>query len=161
MSRTFTIALFSATMVVAACKNADKPAGDPAARAAAVADKPTPVTVAAKATGSAAPAADPGKNSELETRGIALMQQIADLFAADGKDCEKLGADVKAFVAKHRPLLVELTTMEKAQSPAERTAFDARNHAVQEAVAEKMSPAMTACREHPSLIAAMKDFPGD
>jgi hypothetical protein len=150
MPRTLTIALFTATMVVAAC---NKPAGEPVATPG-----PPAGPVAATPARSAVAA---GKNTELETRGLALMHQMAELFAADAKDCDKLAVDVQAFIAQHRPLLVELTTLEKAQSPAERKAFEVRNQAAKDAVADKMGPAMAACREHPSLVAAMRDFPGD
>jgi hypothetical protein len=160
MLRTFTIALFSATMMAAACKNADKPATM----------APEATTKAAASTKPADPAAKPadpvaasasGTNSELETKGVAMMQRMADMFAADAQDCEKLATDVKGFIAQNKELLGQLMAMEKKQSEQERTAFEARNKAAQAAMMQKMTPAMNACRDNKSLEAAMKEFPTD
>jgi len=178
MLRTFKIALFSATMMAAACKKADKPAtatteatakaadparpadpmvkpGDPSAKSAEPAA--TPADPASQA-GSAAPAGA-GTNSELENKAIAMMQQMADVFAADGKDCEKLATDIKAFIAKNKDLLAQLVAMEKKQSEPERRAFETRNRIAQESMMQKMTPAVDACHDNKSLEAAMKEFP--
>lgn len=183
MLRTLQIALCSATMMVAACKKSDKPVpavsettkpADPAKPAdspASAAAKPADPVAGASAGSGAGPAtmarpADSapvptGTNSALETRGIAMMEKMADMFAADGKDCDKLAADIKGFIAQNKALLSELTTMEKQQSPQQREAFAARNKAVEQSVMQKMTPAMTACRDNKSVEAAMKEFPTD
>jgi hypothetical protein len=170
MLRTFKIALFSATMLVAACKKSDKPAetkpadttkaGDPS-KPADPAAKPDPAKPADPAAKPAEPAAATGTNSELETKGIAMMQKMADVFAADEKDCEKLATDIKAFAAENKALFTELTAMEKKQSEQEKAAFEARNKGVQEAVMKKMGPTMTACGSNANVQAAMKEFPAD
>jgi hypothetical protein len=182
MLRTLQIALCSATMMVAACKKSDKPAptapetakADPAKPAdppAPAAGKPADpasgasmgsnasVTAMAK-PGNAAPVPT-GTNSELENKGIAMMLKMADMFATDGKDCDKLATDIKDFIGKNKPLLSELTAMEKKESPQQREAFAARTKAVEESVMQKMTPAMTACRDNKNVEAAMKEFPTD
>ncbi len=175
MVRSIKIALFSATMLVAACKKADKPAdtkpeettkaadpakpADPAAKPTAVAASTDPAAVA-PADPAVAPAAA-GSNSPLEIKGLAMMQKMADLFVSDEKDCEKLAVDLKAFVASNRPLLSELTALEKKQTDADRAAFEARNKEVQDAVEAKMNPAVTKCSENKNVQAAMKEFPTD
>jgi hypothetical protein len=181
MLRTLQIALCSATMMVAACKKADKPAptapemakadpAKPAVPSAPAADKPADKPAdptAAAGSGStmtkpdnAAPVPT-GTNTELENKGIAMMLKMADMFAADGKDCDKLATDIKDFIGKNKPLLSELTAMEKKQSPQEREGFAARNKAIEQTVMQKMTPAMTACRDNKNVEAAMKEFPTD
>ena len=157
MLRTFRIATLSAALTVtaAACKT-DKPAqSKPAASAEASKPAAKPSAVPELAAGKAT------SNSELETKGIAMMQRLADVFAADAKDCDKLAADIKAFVAENKPLLAQLAAMDQQQSDEQREAFTARNAEAQAAVAAKMQGAMTACASNPSVLAAMKDFPGD
>jgi uncharacterized lipoprotein YajG len=171
MLRTLKIALFSATVLAAGCKKSDKPAtmtpeattkpADPAAKPADPAAKPADPAAKPADPPAATPPAATGTNSELETKGIAMMQRMATMFATDGKDCEKLATDVKAFIAQNKELLGQLMAMEKAQTEQQRAAFEARNKAVQEDMLAKMTPAVTACRDNKSLEAAMKEFPTD
>jgi len=179
MFRMLKIAVFSASMMVAACKKDDKPAetkpatpvtasdpakpADPAAKPADPAAKPAdpaPVDPATPAAKPAEPAAS-GKNSELEVKGVAMMQRMGDLFAANAKDCDKLALGIKAFIADNKPLLAELAALEKSQSDAEKKAFEARNMAAQEEVMKKMDPAVKACGDNANVQAAMKEFPAD
>ena len=171
MFRMLKIALFSATMMVAACKKADpaqtKPAeatkvdpAKPVDPAVKPADPAHPVDPAAKPADPAKPATG-GQNAELENKGIAMMQQMGDLFAANTKDCDKLADGIKTFVAQNKPLLEQLAALEKAQSDTEKKAFEARNMGAQEQVMKKMDPAVKACGENPKVQAAMKEFPTD
>ena len=142
MLRTLAFAV-SLTMLFA-CAKADQPG--PA--------KPAPATPAA-------PASPAGGNSELENKGIAMMQRMGDLFAADAADCEKLAVDIKAFIVQNRELIGKLNELERSQSDQEKQAFETRNKPVQDAVVAKMDPAMEKCGQNPSVQAAMKDFPSD
>ena len=168
MFRTLKIALFSATVMVAACKKAD-PAETKPAEATKVETKVDPAKPADPAVKPADPAAKPadpaakpaapGQNTELENKGIAMMQQMGDLFAANAKDCDKLADGIKAFIAQNKPLLADLAALEKSQGEAEKKAFEARNMGTQEEVMKKMDPAVKACGENPKVQAAMKEFP--
>jgi len=149
MRRTLTLAL-SVTML-AACSPASQPA--PAKPAAA------PAAPAPAAT--AAPAATVEGNNELENKGVAMMQRMGEMFAADASDCEKLAVDIKAFVVQNRELLIKLTELERSQSDQEKAAFEARNKPAQDAVVAKMDPAMAKCADNPRVQAAMRDFPAD
>ena len=100
-------------------------------------------------------------NSELENKGVAMMQQMADMFAADAKDCDKLATDIKAFVVQHKELLGQLTELERSQSDQEKAAFEARNKQVQDQLSQKMDPTMAACGENPQVQAALKEFPSE
>ncbi|MEO7733566.1 MAG: hypothetical protein ABIY55_21565 [Kofleriaceae bacterium] len=166
MFRMLKIALFSATVMVAACKKAD-PADTKPAEATKV-DPAKPADPAVKPADPVAKPADPavkpaatGQNSELETKGIAMMQQMGDLFASNVKDCDKLADGIKGFITQNKPLLAQLSALEKGQSDAEKKAFEARNVGTQEEVMKKMEPAMKACGENPKVLAAMKEFPTD
>jgi hypothetical protein len=171
MLRTFKIALFSAMMMAAACKKSEKPAATTAemTKAADPAKPAEPADPAAKPAGAAPAGAAPagaapagaGSNTELENKGIAMMQRMADMFAGDAKDCDRLAADIKGFIAQNKELLGQLMAMEKTLSDDQKAAFEARNKPVQEAMMTKMTPAMEACRDNKSVEAAMKEFPTD
>lgn len=160
MLRRFRIATLSAVMTVAACKTSDKPAvpAPAPAKVAAPAGKPAPADPAAKPD---SPALAEAARAELQTRAVAMMQQMADMFSTDGKDCEKLAADLRSFVADNRGVLSQIEAMQQQASEDEREAFSTRMRAVQAAVATKMQGAMTACAANPSVLAAMKQFPAE
>lgn len=166
MPRTLHVALFAA-LALAGCKSSDKPAaqGEAAAKphdptnGSGIELVPEPI-----APGSAAPSAPvapvaAGSNTPLQNRGIAMMQQLADLFAANEKDCEQLARALTTFTRDNKKLYEELTEMEKKLSEAEREAFETRNQAVQEAVIRKITPAVTACRGNANVEAAMNALP--
>jgi len=129
-----------------ACTHADPAPAKPAPAPA----KPAP-TAAANVPG----------NSELENKGVAMMQQMADMFAADAKDCDKLATDIKSFVVQHKELLGQLTELERSQSDQEKAAFEARNKQVQDQLSQKMDPTMAACGENPQVQSALKEFPSE
>jgi hypothetical protein len=122
----------------------------------AMAADPTPAARPAEPAKPVEPHAQPGPgNSALENQGIAMMQRLGDLFAANAQDCDKLASEIKAFVVQNRPLLGQLLAEEKGLTAEQKAAFDARNRAVQEETMKKMA----ACQDSASVEAAMKDFP--
>src|ERR1043166_7644944 len=101
----FRIAL-SALLLVAACKKSDKPVEPAPDLARGTAARPT---IAAKSSEPplARPAGDPRRpvesvplDPELEAKGLEMMQQLADVVAADAASCSKLAADIKAFAVQ-------------------------------------------------------------
>ena len=156
MARMFKIALFSATLMVSACKKADQPATPTAEPGAKVAAAAKPGDPSAKPGAPAAPAAT--GNNELQDKGIAMMYRMGEIFAANTQNCEKMATDLKVFIAQNKPLLGQLTAMEKQQTEQERAAFQARNQPAQAEVMKKVTPAMTACGENANVLAAMKEF---
>lgn len=166
MPRTLHVALFAA-LALAGCRSSDKPGAQ--GEAAAKPHDPTngsgielvPEPIEPRAPGSAEPRAPvaAGSNTPLQNRGIAMMQQLAELFAANEKDCERLASALTKFTRDNKQLYEDLTEMEKKLSEAEREAFEIRNQAVQEAVIRKITPAVTACRGNASVEAAMNELP--
>jgi hypothetical protein len=166
---------WTATLVVlliAACKTSDAPATEAKATpptTRSIAPTPQPVLPAPPPPAATASGARPesaktepvGSNTELETKGLAVMQRMADLFAADAKDCDKLGADLKAFVAENKPLIGDLLKHEGHQNAEQRAAFTRRNAVAQAAIAQKMQAALTACASNAAVLSAMKEFPGE
>jgi hypothetical protein len=176
MFRRFGIATLSSLMLVAACKVSDKPLerADPAARPAAAVTRSIDPAAGASANpaGKSASATLPRDlprdlpldlplDPELEAKGLAMMQRLADIVVADARDCEKLAADLKAFAAQNKQLLAQLVAVESQETEGQRAAFSQRNAAVQVAVAQKMQSAMTACAGNPSVLAALQEFPGE
>ena len=167
MSRTFQLVLISALLAAGACKKSDAPAGDKTAETKpADPAKADPAKPAEPAKADPAKPADPapaagGANSELENKGIAMMQKLGDVFAADASNCDKLATDLKAFLTDNKALIKEMTELEKKQTEAEKTAFEARNKKVQEEVQAKMEPAAKACADNKNVQEAMREFPTD
>jgi hypothetical protein len=153
MLRTFPVVLCSVTMLLTACKRADKPAGMTPDQVAKAGDPGKPADPAARPADPATSAAT--GNRELEAKGIAMTQRMADLFVADAKDCEKMATDIRAFTAQNKALLDQLAEMEKHQTKQERAEFATRNRSTLEALLRKVTPAMTACRDNKSVEAAM------
>jgi hypothetical protein len=159
MPRTFRIVLFSVAMMVVACKT-DKPAGTKPDEATKVVDKPRErATPAEPAMPKPEPASDPaatGSNTELQNKGLAMMQRMSDLFATHGSDCEKLAAEIKTLVTENRQLAVELQEAEIRQTHEERAAFAARNQAVRDAAMAKMAPIAKTCRDNKNFLSALE-----
>jgi hypothetical protein len=157
MVRTFQIALFSAAVMLVACKKTEQPpraSAEPVAKAAPAqpADPAKPADPAAKP--------DPG-NNPLEAKGVAMMKQMSEVFIASQRDCEKLAVDLKGFIDQHKDLLVQLAAMEKQQTEQERTAFEIRNRAAQQEVLTKVGPTLEACQGNKNVEAAMKQLTAD
>lgn len=164
--------LWTATLLAAlasSCKTRDPRAHEarpasaapaPARAAASVAPR-QPALPQAAATDEPSRTEAAATNTELETQGLAAMQRMADMFAADARDCDKLAIDLKAFIADNRPLITQLIAYEESQNADQRAAFTRRNAAAQAAIGHKMQAALTSCASNPAVLAAMKDFPGE
>jgi hypothetical protein len=168
MLRTVRIATLSAWMAVAACKTTDKPAAPPpapsgsAAVSAPAARPAAPSIPAARPVDPAPPAAaapSAAAVAELQTRSVAMLQRMADMFAADGKDCDRLATDLRAFITDNKDLLSRLDAIDAQATPEQREAFMTRIATVQADIAVKMQGAMAACATNPAVTAAMKQFP--
>jgi len=100
-----------------------------------------------------------GVNNETETKFIALMDRMTDMFTADAANCDKLAADLKKFTADNKPFMDQIVIYEKSQSEAQKHAFEVRNKAHSEAGSAKIMPVMQACATNPALQAVLKDMP--
>jgi hypothetical protein len=163
----FQLVLISALLAAGACKKSDAPAANkteetkPADPAKADPAKPAePAKADPAKPADPAPAAG-GANTDLENKGIAMMQKLGDVFATNASNCDKLATDLKAFLADNKALIKEMTELEKKQTEAEKTAFEARNKKVQEEVQAKMEPAAKACADNKNVQEAMREFPTD
>lgn len=159
MSRTFRTAMLLAATLLAGCKT--RPADPPAAARPAEARRSAPGAAPAlpdPQPPSAPASATPGQaQDQAQARNIAALQHLADTLADDGKDCEKLAVDLKAFIAGNRTLLAELMTA--ANRPTDDLPSGA-NHTAAAAAARKLQTAMAMCAATSSVAAAMKDLPG-
>jgi hypothetical protein len=152
MHRRFMIALFGVTMLAGGCQQGKhKTDGDPPPEhkatepgAPGAANAPKPATAA---------------NPALEARSIELLQQMADIFAANARNCDKLAIDLQAFITENRPTLVQVSAMMKQQSAPDQRAFQIRFKAAQEAIGTKMHPGLVACSQNTGVQAALRDFP--
>lgn len=167
MLRTVRIATLSAWMAAAACKTTDKPAAPPptppgsAAATAPAARRVDPSPAAPLAAPPAAALAAPpaAAVAELQARSVAMLQRMADMFAADGKDCDRLATDLGAFITDNKDLLSRLDAIDAQVTTEQREAFMTRIATVQADIAVKMQGALAACATNPAVTAAMKQFP--
>ena len=97
----------------------------------------------------APPAAPP-----LEDRALATIDRLADLFVADGSDCDKLADDVTAFAADHHDVFTAIQQMTPPEGSA-REAFEARNAARMDAIQHKIAGAVQTCATNARLGAAI------
>jgi len=161
--------LWTATLVaaaLAACKTrqADSPPSTPAAAPARAAGAPTPAPALPDQPAEPPPAgpasAAPGApGTEVESRGIAAMQHLADALAADVKDCDKVASDLRTFVADNKPLIGELVAMQQRATTAPRSASANRVAAV--AIGQSLQTVLAACARNPGVAAAMQGFPAE
>jgi hypothetical protein len=168
MFRTLWIATLVAA-ALAACKTrqADSPPSTPAPAPTRAAGAPTPAPALPDQpaepppAGAAGPASSaPGApGTEVESRGIAAMQHLADALAADVKDCDKVAFDLRTFVADNKALIGELVAMQQRATTAPRSASANRVAAV--AIGQSLQSALAACARNPGVAAAMQAFPAE
>jgi uncharacterized protein (UPF0212 family) len=108
---------------------------------------------------SSAAAGAPG--TEVETRGIAAMQHLADAITADAKDrnCDKVASDLRTFVADNKALIGELVAMQQRATTAPRSSSANRVAAV--AIGQSLQTALAACAGNAGVAAAMQGFPAE
>ena len=170
------IAACSALLFASACKKND--AAKPADKAATTAAKPAetkpatpdqakPADTTAPAAAPAAPAAPAAAPAaagpvtsadDYQTRGTALLDKMTAIFAADGKDCAKIAADVSKYVDDNKGEIDAVTAYEKAH-PADKKAWDQKNKAKTDDFMAKAGPSMEACKDNKALQDAMAKLP--
>ena len=96
--------------------------------------------------------------SQYETLGTDITNKLLALFAANGKDCDKLAADLTKFGEDNRKLFEALKAFEKANPEAEK-AFDAKMESREKEFEEKIGPAFDACQNHEGMKKAMQNMP--
>ncbi|MBX3156855.1 MAG: hypothetical protein KF773_12850 [Deltaproteobacteria bacterium] len=104
-----------------------------------------------------APAGADG-DSELQTRGLALIVKMGDMVAGHTGDCPSLGKKLSAFMTEHKPLLDELNADEASQSPEAKKAFEDRHKAELEAFLGKVETNIKKCQGDPDVAAALSAF---
>jgi hypothetical protein len=141
--------LLATLLLFTACKKKDetKPAEAPAAEK--------------KAADPAAPAAGEVKvadAAQYETLGTDLTNKLLALFAAGGKDCDKLAVDLTKFGDDNRKVFEALKAFEKDHPDAEK-AFDEKMKGREKEFEEKVGPAFEACQNHEGMKKAMQNMP--
>lgn len=139
-------------VLLSACKtdNQPKPAPEPAKPAPAKPPEPPKPPVQDQA---------PPTPAELEAKSFTIVEKMGDLFLADAKDCDKLAVDLKAFIAENKPIMLQLSEMERHQSPEERKAYNERTKVRQDDEMKRIQPAVDACKSNANVQAAMAEIP--
>ncbi len=150
-------------VVLSACKTDNKPADPPkpvAHEPAPPAPKPPePAAPAAPEPAKPAESSEKPTDAELEAKGFTIVSKMGDLFLADANDCEKLATDLKAFIAENKPAMLQLSEMERRQTPEEKKAYNQRTKAKQDEMMKRIQPAVEACKTNANVQAAMAEIP--
>jgi hypothetical protein len=160
MQRLTLLVTLSITLALAACKKEEKPAaaGEAAKPAAGEAAKP----VAGETPTPAAPAAGGAiaSDADYESKAMGAMDKLTAIFAAAGKDCDKLAAEITKFGAENKALMVSSKAYEK-DHPDAKKALDEKMKPKMEGMMGAMGPAMEACKDHKGLADAMTSMAGE
>lgn len=110
-----------------------------------------------------APAADTGAPkvadaNQYETLGVDMTNKLLAIFAADGKDCDKLAADLTKFGEDNRKVFDSIKAFEKEHPDAEK-AFNEKMKGREKEFEEKVGPAFEACQNHEGMKKAMQNMP--
>jgi len=148
-------------VVSSACKtdNQPKPAPAPAPEAPKPAPVKPPEPPVKRPDPTPPPEAAKPTDAELEAKSFTMVEKMGDLFIADAKDCDKLAIDLKAFITENKPMMLQLSEMERRQTPEERTAYNQRTKERQDATMKRIQPAVDACKANPNVQAAMAEIP--
>jgi hypothetical protein len=133
INRRILIALSSSLLFFAACKKKDD--GKPAAASGPIAN-----------------------TADYEARGNALFDKMISIFQADGKECDKLAADLNKFMDDSKSDMEAMTTYDKAH-PADKEAFNKKIEARADDLMKALAPAMEACKDNKALADAMAKMP--
>ncbi len=153
------IALLSC-LLLAACKKKDeaKPVEPTAVKSAP--EAPT-AAAPAKATEPAKPAVIAvtiASAAEYDTKATELFDKLVGVFAADGKDCDKLAADLTKLTDEQGALFAGLQAFEQA-NPDAKQAFDDKMKGREKDYEAKVAPSFEACQKHEAVIAAIAKLP--
>jgi hypothetical protein len=153
MQKLTILVTLSAALAFAACKKEQKPAAGEAGKpAAGEAAKPTEKA--------AAPGGAITSDADYEAKAMGAMDKMTAIFAAAGKDCDKLAADMTKFGAENKALMVSSKAYEK-DHPEAKKALDEKMKPKMEGMMGAMGPAMEACKDHKGVADAMTSMAGE
>lgn len=148
--------LLATLLVLTACNKKEEPKADPAAEKK---EGEKPADPAKPAEG-APPESNIVDDVDYESKGTDMTNKLLAIFAAAGKDCDKIAADLTVFTDQNRKLFDALKAYEKAHPEAEKK-FDEKMKPREKEFEEKLTPAMEACQNHEGLKKAMNNMPLD
>lgn len=157
MKTNIVIALCATFLFVAACKKKEEGAPAPAAGETKPADPKTADTKPAvpKTTEQSAETklSEPAvggaiaSSADYESKAMAAMDKMTAIFAAGGKDCDKVASEMIKFVDENETLIKSAKAWEK-DHPDEKKVFDTKVKAKREDFMAKAGPTMQACKDH-------------
>jgi len=97
--------------------------------------------------------------ADYEAKSTDLMTKISAVFTADGKDCDKLGADLGKFFTDNKATFDAIDAFEKGNADAKK-AFNTKTKAQQDDIGGKMNAVGDACKDNKAFMDAMSKVPG-
>ena len=96
--------------------------------------------------------------ADYEAKANDMMDKMTALFVADGKDCDKLAADMSAFLDTNKDGFAATKTFETA-NPDAKKALDTKMEPRMKDFQAKAGPSLDACKDNKALQAAMSKMP--
>ncbi len=89
---------------------------------------------------------------------IEFFQDLNEVAELNKSDCAKMGSELKAYIAKHKSVLDEVTAWEKTATDEQKKA-QADKYAVQtREQREKLAKALVPCMSDQGVLDALKDL---
>ena len=158
--------LLVSCLLFAACKKNDeaKPAAPQAAekkvddKAPAAAATPPELPKTGEPAKVAAAGVTIANAAEYDTKATELTEKVIGAFTANGKDCDKLAAELSKVIDDNRATFDGLKAFETA-NPDSKKAFDAKMEPREKEFEEQIGPSIVACQSHAGLKAALEKMP--
>jgi hypothetical protein len=139
-----------ATAAAAGCDNKGGDAASPAPSGAAAPDKKEGDKAEAK------PAAASGS---IEDQLLAMMDKMSDIFSSNAGNCDKMAAEIEAFIKDNGDTFKKIKEFGDKQTPEEKKAFTEKHRDKIEATMKKMEPGIKSCVTNQKVQDAMKTMP--
>jgi hypothetical protein len=144
--------LFSLLIAVTACGGGKStPPADPVAKPADP-PKTDPKPPDPKA------ATDASGDTELEKKGLALLQKMGDVISTNSNNCDKLATELKQFTVDNKDTFQALKDMDKTQTKEQKEAFENRHKDEFKAFEGKIMPVVQKCQGNANVMAALQEM---
>jgi len=115
----------------------------------------------ASAPGAAGEKAEAQKEapSDVGELSITLTEKMADVFADNQADCDKMASSLASFIADNKDNFKKIKEAGEKQSLEEKKAFNEKYKERVDVAMKKMTPAIDACKANTKVQEAMKTMP--
>lgn len=129
------------------------------ASSASPASTGTARSTATTPTETAKPAERAAPKTLTEEDAVALTEKMADVFADNASDCDKMAVSVEKFFTDNTDAFKQIKAMDEKQTKEQKKAFEEKYKERNTALMKKMEPAVAKCATNAKVQEAMKKMP--